>query len=116
MTRLERERPSEWLQLLNEETDGYRCLVAEAGGLARAAYRLASAQCHAQSGPGQTPTLRDLQAAALTLGRQLGILETLPITSLLASECDEQGSPLPRPIPTPPSARRSSLPSLKRAS
>ena len=116
MTRLEQDRPGEWLRQLSEETDGYRCLVAETGGLACAAYRLARARCRAQSGLGQTPTLRELQAAALTLGEQLGILDTLPITSLLASDCEEHGLPVILPMPTPPSARRSSIPSLKRAS
>lgn len=115
-TRLEQDRPSEWLRQLSEELDGYRCLVAETGGLARAAYRLARAQCRVQGGLGQTPTLRELQAAALMLGQHLGILDTLPITSLLASDCEAQGLPVIKPMPAPPSARRSSMPPLKRAS
>jgi hypothetical protein len=115
-TRLEHERPSEWLRRLSEEPDGYRCLVAEAGGFAGAAYRLARARCHVQGGIGQAPTLRELQAAALTLGQQLGVLDTLPITSLLASDCEQQGMPVIRPLASPPPLRRSSVPSLKRAS
>lgn len=116
MTRLEQERPSEWLRQLSEELDGYRCLVAESGGLARAAYRLSRAQCRVQGGLGQTPTLRELQAAALTLGQKLGILDTLPITSLLLNDCEDQGLPVIRPISAPPPPRRSSIPSMKRAS
>jgi hypothetical protein len=115
-TRLENERPSEWLRGLTEEPDAYHCLVAETGGFAGAAYRLARARCRVQGGLGQTPTLRELQAAALTLGEQLGILDTLPITSLLANDCEDQGLPVIRPMPGPPSPRRSSAPSLKRAS
>jgi hypothetical protein len=115
-TRLEHERPSEWLRWLAEEPDACEILVAHSGGLARAAYRLASARCRAQAGLGATPTLRELQAAALMLAQKLGILETLPITSLLANDCEEQGLPVIRPIPTPPSSRHSSLPPLRRAS
>lgn len=114
--RLEHERPSEWLRWLAEEPDAYEVLVAQAGGLARAAYRLASARCRVQSGVGATPTLRELQVAALTLAQRLGVAETLPITSLLANDCEEQGMPVIRPMPTPPSSRRSSIPSLRRAS
>ena len=114
--RLERERPSEWLRWLAEEPDAYQVLLAQAGGFARAAYRLASARCRAQGGVGETPTLRELQASALVLAVQLGTTETLPITSLLANDCEAQGLLVIRPIPTPPSRRRSSVPSLRRAS
>jgi hypothetical protein len=114
--RIEHERPSEWLRWLAETPEGYRLLLEHAGGMARAAYRLARARCRVQGGMGETPTLRELQAAALTLAQHLGMLESLPITSLLASDCEEQGLPVIRPMPTPPSSRRSSIPSLKRAS
>lgn len=114
--RLEMERPSEWLCRLAEELDAYEVLLAEAGGLARAAYRLASARCRAQGAGGETPTLRELQAAALLIAQQVGLAETLPITSLLASDCEEQGLLVIRPMPTPPSSRRSSETSLRRAS
>jgi hypothetical protein len=115
-SRLEHERPSEWLRWLAEEPNAYEVLVAHAGGLARAAYRLASARCRAQSGSGSTPTLRELQAAALTLAQHLGVAETLPITSLLANDCEDQGLLVIRPMPTPPSSRRSSAPPWRRAS
>jgi len=112
--RLERERPAEWLRWLAEEPDGYRVLLAQAGGLARAAYRLASARCRAQGGVGETPTLRELQAAALLLAGQLGMADRLPITSLLATDCEAQGLPVIRPMP--PRGGRSSVPPLRRAS
>ncbi len=115
-SRIEHERPSEWLRWLAEEPDAYQILVAQAGGLARAAYRLASARCRVQGGVGAAPTLRELQVAALAVAQQLGVAETLPITSLLANDCEEQGLPVIRPMPTPPSSRRSSVPSLRRAS
>lgn len=115
--RTEHERPSEWLRWLAETPDGYRLLLEEAGGLARAAYRLAHARCRVHGGSmGETPTLRELQAAALTLAHNLGLLESLPITTLLANDCEDQGLLVIRPMPTPPSSRRSSIPSLKRAS
>jgi hypothetical protein len=115
-TRLEHERPSEWLRWLEEEPEACQVLVAHSSGLARAAYRVASARCRVQGGLGAMPTLRELQAAALSLAQRLGVLETLPITSLLASDCEEQGLPVIRPMPTPPSSRRSSIPVLRRAS
>ena len=113
--RLEHERPSEWLRWLAEEPDAYEVLLVRTGGLARAAYHLACARCRVQTG-GQTPTLRELQAAALTIAERLGLLETLPITSLLANDCEEQGLLVIRPMPRPPSSRQSSVPSFKRAS
>jgi hypothetical protein len=114
--RIEVERPSEWLRTLDEEPDAYEVLVTEAGGLARAAYRLASARCRAHSGSGATPTLRELQVAALLIAQRLGMPETLPITSLLAKDCEAQGLPVIRPMPMPPSGRRSSVPAMRRAS
>ena len=116
LPRVEHERPGEWLRLLAETPDGYRLLLEQAGGMARAAYRLASARCRAHGGLGETPTLRELQAAAVTLAEQLGMVDRLPITSLLANDCEDQGLLVIRPMPTPPSSRRSSMPSLKRAS
>jgi hypothetical protein len=114
--RLEHDRPAEWLRWLAETPEGYQQLLQHAGGLARAAYRIASARCRVQGGLGEAPTLRELQAAAVVLAQQLGMLDSLPITSLLASDCEDQGLLVIRPMPTPPSSRRSSVPSLRRAS
>jgi hypothetical protein len=63
--RLEHERPAEWLRWLAETPDGYQQLLQQAGGMARAAYRIASARCRVQGGLGEMPTVRELQAAAL---------------------------------------------------
>lgn len=114
--RVEHERPAEWLRWLAETPDAYQLLLAQAGGMARAAYRIASARCRVQGGLGEMPTLRELQAASLVLARQLGVMDSLPITSLLANDCEEQGLLVIRPMPTPPSSRRSSVSSLRRAS
>lgn len=110
-TRLERERPSEWLRQLDQQPLAYEVLVASAGGLAAAAYRIARARCQLQ-GHGDTPTLRELQLAALALAGRLGTLESLPITSLLASDCEQQGMLVIHPVPV---ASRPSNPPLKRA-
>ena len=114
-TRLERERPSEWLRWLAEEPDAYAMLVAYSGGFARAAYRMASVRCRLQ-GMGATPTLRELQAAAQLIADALGKSETLPITSLLASDLEEQGLPVLRPVSKAPPRHVSSRPPLRRAS
>jgi hypothetical protein len=92
----------------------YEVLVANAGGLACAAYRMARAQCRVR-GHGDTPTLRELQLAALVLAERLGVLESLPITSLLASDCEDQGLRVIHPVPLPPSVSRSGAPPLRRA-
>lgn len=112
--RLERERPSEWLHVLAEHPDAYEILIAHSGGLALAAYRVARARCRLQ-GHGDTPTLRELQLAALTIAQRLGTLESLPITTLLANDCEQQGLLVIRPLPAQPSRRHSSLPPVERA-
>jgi hypothetical protein len=94
--RIEHERPAEWLRWLAESPDGYRHLASQAGGLARAAYRLASARCRVHGDGGAKPTLRELQAAALMLGAQLG--DSVPVMALLANDCEEQGLVVIRPL------------------
>lgn len=109
LSRLERERPAEWLRRLAEEPLACEVLVASAGGLAAAAYRVASARCRMQ-GHGETPTLRELQLAALSIARQLGTVESLPVIAMLASDCEEQGLLVIRPITvTPPPSSDSRL-------
>jgi len=80
-------QPEEWLIRLATEEGGYARLVEESGGMARAAYRLASARCKVEAG-GTPPTLEDLQAAARLLASRIGRGGTLPITSLLVSDSD----------------------------
>jgi len=114
-SRLERERPSEWLRWLAEEPDAYRVFVTYAGGFARAAYRLASVRCRLHA-VGEVPTLRELQAAAQLISGALGRSEALPITSLLASDLEAQGMPVIRPVTKAPPRQVSSRPPLRRAS
>jgi len=87
-TQQEFAHPREWLTRLATETDGYRRLLTESGGLGRAAYRLARARCAPGGGE---PCLEDLQAAAALLAQKLGGEGALPIKSLL-----------PRPRSAPP--------------
>jgi hypothetical protein len=114
-SRLERERPNEWLRWLSEEPGAYGLLVAYAGGFARAAYRMASVSCRLH-GAGEAPTLRELQAAAQLIAHALGKVETLPIASVLASDLEAQGMPVLRPVAKAPPPRVSSRPPLRRAS
>ncbi|HEY4159083.1 MAG TPA: hypothetical protein VGM29_13335 [Polyangiaceae bacterium] len=107
------DHPAEWLRALFEDASAFERLVTESGGMAHAAYRLARARCRASAVPTALPTLGELQAAALILARRVGAPETLPIKSLLASECESQGLAVIRPIaplpahsaPPPPSMR-----------
>lgn len=99
--RIEHERPAEWLRWLAESPDGYHQLLAQGGGLSRAAYRVASARCRAHGRPSGTPTLRELQAAAVMLVDVLGTPDSLPMTlpaSLLVSDCEAQGLPVIGPL------------------
>ncbi len=80
-------QPEEWLIRLATEEDGYARLVEESGGMARAAYRLASARCKVEAA-GAPPTLEDLQAAARLLASRIGRGGALPITSLLVTDSD----------------------------
>jgi hypothetical protein len=79
--------PEEWLLYLAREDGGYARLVEESGGMARAAYRLATARCVVESA-GAPPTLEDLQAAARLLSARIGRGGALPITSVLMSDSD----------------------------
>lgn len=98
-SRLERERPVEWLRQLAETPDAYERLVAETGGFAAAAYRVARARCACAVQTGSlTPTVRELQAAALTIAERLNLADRLPIISILASDCEEQGLPVIQPL------------------
>jgi len=98
--------PGDWLTRLGEESDGYRRLVRESGGIARAAYRLARARCSAT--PGHEPCLEDLQAAAQLLATKLGSSGTLPIQSLLpkanSAPPDAKSTP-PDVKSTPPNSK-----------
>jgi len=108
-SRLERESPREWLNWLAEAPDAHQILVAYAGGMARAAYRLACVRLRLQNA-GDTPTLPELQAAAVLIAERLGKAEALPITSLLQRDSEPPAMPSLRPV------LKASRPPLRRAS
>ncbi len=91
--------PRDWLLKLAAEEQGYSRLVADSGGMGRAAYRLARAQSSTQ---GTEPCLEDLQAAAALLASRLGGSGALPIQSLLPSarSVPPPASSLPPPAPS----------------
>ena len=131
-TQLEIADPRAWLASLAVESEGYRRLVGESRGMARAAYRLARARCLVDFD--DAPRLEDLQAATAFLCARLGGHTVLPITSLLPPPLDaartsssvpaaptarQEGRPLERsfPPPAPSSLRLSqSRPQADRAS
>lgn len=80
-------QPEEWLIRLATEEDGYARLVKESGGIARAAYRLATARNKVEAA-GDPPTLEELQAAARLISSRIGREGALPITSLLVTDSD----------------------------
>ena len=112
--RIELERPAEWLRWLAESPDGYRQLAVQAGGLARATFRLASARCRAHGDA--VPTLRELEAAAVLLAARLGMTEGFPVSALLASDCEQQGLVVIRPLQPATASNDTPVPPLKRAS
>lgn len=114
--KLERERPVEWLRSLAEQPEAYNALVEDSGGIASAAYRLASARCRVHGQAGATPTLRELKAAALTIAQQTGELERLPLVAILASDCEAQGQLVIGAATESSSSREPSEPPLRRAS
>jgi hypothetical protein len=93
------QRPTEWLQKLQEDDRAYQRLLTECGSLAHAAYRLARARCLVREVASGVPTLQELQSAAVTIARHVGSPTTLPIASLLASECEHAGLPVIHPVP-----------------
>ena len=81
----EQERPAEWLEALQDD-GGLEWLLADSGGLAVAAHRLARATCRACPQPSSLPTVRELEAAARSLGEACGI--AVPSTRCLVQSCE----------------------------
>ena len=92
---LEIAEPALWLRQLSEDSAGYSRLVSESKGMASAAYRLARAQCSAETG--EPPRLEDLQAAAAQLAARLGGQSALPIKSLLPGALEAVSAQSSRP-------------------
>jgi hypothetical protein len=97
-TQLEIAEPALWLRQLSEDSAGYSRLVSESKGMARAAYRLARAQCNVETG--EPPRLQDLQAAAALLAARLGGQSALPIKSLLPGAVAAASAQSNRPSPS----------------
>ena len=98
-SREELERPVEWLRRLQEEPRRYRFLVEEAGSLALAAHRLASARCRAGARWSTVPTGTELHAAAREIQRNVPTIEHVPSSDVLAEDCDAAGVPVIPPKP-----------------
>src|SRR5882724_776411 len=109
-TPLEIADPAQWLRQLSEDSAGYSQLVRESKGVARAAYRLARAQCSVETG--ESPALPDLKAAAAQLAGRLGEQVSLPIESMLPGsiEASSSASRLPSHAPDPWRAASSTAP------
>jgi len=97
----ETERPTELLRKLEEHRITYSQLVAESGGLAVAAYRVARARCRAGSLTSTVPTLRELAAAATEIIKHAALTGFTPDASMLAIECEQLGL-----VVIPPLTRR----------
>lgn len=82
--------PIEWLNELIQERDGYRRLLAEAGSLTEAAYRLARARCLSGERSTHVPTRLEVRAAAREIaGRVPGL--AVPESQTLARDCEALG-------------------------
>lgn len=82
--------PIEWLQGLDQQRDGYRRLLDDAGGLAAAAHQLARVRCQTWETATAVPTRMEVRAAARKIAMRVG-LGTVPTGPLLARECEAQG-------------------------
>jgi hypothetical protein len=82
---------SEWLNWLLENRNGYRRLLEEAGCLAAAAHRLATARCQVSVISTDVPNARELHAAAQEIARRADMGAALPPPGVLASECRSLG-------------------------
>jgi hypothetical protein len=99
----EQERPAEWLEALQDD-GGYEWLLADSGSLAIAAHRLARATCRTRSLPTSLPTVRELEAAARSLGETCGV--AVPSTRVLLSSCELAELDVIEPIERTPTPQR----------
>ncbi len=86
----EYDRPTEWLCRLREDRALYRRLLADAGSLARAAYRLARARCRVQPVSMGIPTLAEFRVATEEIVDATGIDNRAHATDLV-QECEDAG-------------------------
>lgn len=85
-------RAIEWL-LEVTQTRGYAQLVEESGGLSRAAWQLARAECMTRGLATPVPTRIEVRSAARRLAEHLGI-ERVPTSTELRDDCEALGMPV----------------------
>ncbi len=88
------ERPGEWLRQLHENTQRYQLLLDEAGSLALAAHRIASARCRTRPCAVPVPTGTELHAAAREIQWHVPAVDRVPSAADLAQDCDAAGAPV----------------------
>ncbi|HVW30354.1 MAG TPA: hypothetical protein VHC69_33580 [Polyangiaceae bacterium] len=99
----EQERPAEWLEALQDD-GGYEWLLADSGSLAVAAHRLARATCRTRALPSSLPTVRELEAAARSLGDACEV--AVPSSGCLLQSCELADLIVIEPIERTPAPRR----------
>lgn len=99
----EQERPAEWLEALQDD-GGYEWLLADSESLAVAAHRLARATCRTRPLPSSLPTVRELEAAARTLGEACEL--DVPSARCLVEACELAGLTVIEPIERSASPRK----------
>ncbi len=96
----EKERPVEFLRALEEQPQHYALILDEAGSLAIAAHRIATARCRVSAISSAIPTALELGAAAFEIAARIGWDGPLPTTIALAQECEHAGLLVIRPVVT----------------
>lgn len=92
ITASERHAPLHWLAALEDDASAFPRLVHDCGGLALAAWRVASARRRARLGQEQgTPSTRELESAALELAERVGWNDPAPSPDALRLICELSG-------------------------
>ena len=90
----ELERPGEWLRRLREDSGLYGSLLDEAGSLALAAHRVASARCRIGATAVAVPNGRELYAAAREIQDNVPAVDRVPRAADLVGDCNAEGIPV----------------------
>lgn len=90
----ELERPGEWLRRLREDSELYGTLLDDAGSLALAAHRVASARCRIGATAVAVPNGTELYAAAREIQDHVSGVDLVPRAVDLAGDCNAQGVPV----------------------
>ena len=84
-------KANEWLLEITATREGYQRLVEDAGSLAVAAWRLATARCRSSALATDVPSHREVRAAAREILDRAALREPLPPAASLAFECEQVG-------------------------